>query len=385
MVKNQKLSVGLVFDDSLDSTDGVAQYVKTLGPWLSKHGCRVRYLVGETKMTEWQGDKVYSLAKNQKVNFNGNKLSVPRPADKTRIREILKAEDFDVLHVMMPHSPLMAQRIIDQAAPGTAVVGTFHIFPASSVARFGGKLLSRWYGKKIKRIQAIVSVSPAAQAYAQETFGITSTVVPNPVDVSRFKVSKPANDIDIVFLGRLVKRKGCSQLIDAFYELLKVLPDSRLVIAGDGPQRQQLQKKCRRLGIAENVKFLGYIAESEKPKLLASAKIACFPSLYGESFGIVLIEAMAAGAKVVLGGDNPGYRSVLGQQPLLLIDPADAEAFSRRLALLLKDDKRAKQLRAWQTEILSQYDIDIVGRQIIGLYSGQIARLDKTGNNKTHE
>jgi len=105
MSEKPKLKIGLVFDDSLDSSDGVAQYVKDLGGWLSGQGHEVSYLVGETKLTEWRGGKVYSLSKNQAVYFNGNRLSVPLPANSRRIRELLNAKNFDIMHVMVPYSP----------------------------------------------------------------------------------------------------------------------------------------------------------------------------------------------------------------------------------------------------------------------------------------
>ncbi|MBX4197182.1 glycosyltransferase family 4 protein, partial [Candidatus Saccharibacteria bacterium] len=222
MSENRKLKVGLVFDDSLDSTDGVAQYVKTLGSWLSGQGHAVCYLVGQTKLESWQGGRVYSLAKNQTVYFNGNKLSIPLPANQKRLKRVLGVEKFDVLHVMMPHSPFLAQRIIKHASSQTTVVGTFHIFPASKLAELGGRVLRLAYFNNLRRFDAVVSVSPVAQNYARKTFRIESQVVPNPVDVARF-AKKNSNFINgrVVFLGRLVQRKGCNQLLKAFALLSK--------------------------------------------------------------------------------------------------------------------------------------------------------------------
>lgn len=380
-----KLKIGLVFDDSLDSNDGVSQQVKVIGAWLSAQGHEVRYLVGETKLSNWAGGKVYSLAKNFSVKFNGNRLSIPLPANKHRIKEILAHENFDILHVMMPYSPFMSQRVINYASPGTIVVGTFHIFPSGPLAKIGGRLLRFWYGGKLRRFSQITSVSPAAQAYAKEAFKINSRVIPNAVEVARFKTNKTKKPDDkvkrIVFLGRLVKRKGCSQLIEAFARLQTIQPDAELVIAGDGPHRRRLEQMCQKLKIGDHVRFLGFIKESEKPSLLAGADIACFPSLYGESFGIVLIEAMAAGSRIVVGGNNPGYASVLGAQPELLVDPADTEGFSLRLHHLLKANQQTDELHRWQLQAVKRYDINIVGQQITDLYGQAIASNAKKSHN----
>ena len=185
-------------------------------------------------------------------------------------------------------------------------------------------------------------------------------------------------------MGRLVKRKGAQNLLEAFSLLIETLPDAELVVAGDGPERQHLEELAGKYSIAERVKFVGFIDESAKADLLASANIACFPSLYGESFGIVLIEAMAAGAKTVLGGDNPGYRSVLNRQPKLLIDPTNTEEFAKRLQELLSDEKLSAQLHEWQNQTIAQYDVSQVGNQIVDIYRSAIAPKAQNSHNNNH-
>lgn len=387
MTKHRSLNVGLVFDDSLDTNDGVAQYVKLLGGWLSRRGHRVSYLVGQSNTRTWSGGRVYSLSRNLRVRFNGNRLSTPLPARRVAVKRLLKEQDFDVLHVMVPYSPFMAQVVINRVGPRTVVVGTFHIFPSGRLASLGARLLRLMYGHSLKKFAAIISVSAAAADFARSAFKIYSQVVPNPVDTTKLINAQPASrhqSHKIVFLGRLVERKGCHYLLKAFARLAKDVPGARLVIAGDGPQRPKLQRYVQRLNIVDKVEFLGFVKETDKPALLASADIACFPSLYGESFGIVLVEAMAAGAGVVLGGDNPGYRSVLGDQPKLLVDPKDTATFAERLSELLFDKKLKKSLNDWQRQQVKRYDINIIGQQIEKIYYDSIARLDKKVDNKAN-
>lgn len=384
MANSPKLSIGLVFDDSLDKDDGVAQYVKTLGAWLSDQGHSVSYLVGETKITSWHGGRVHSLSRNIGVRFNGNKLSMPLPTSARPIKKLLASQEFDVLHIMVPYSPFMAGKLIKYAKPDTAVIGTFHIFPSGWLSTFGSKLLRIWSSRTLRRFDQIVSVSPVAAQFANSAYHIKSEVVPNTVDIQKFHAKSQDDKLakTIVFLGRLVDRKGASYLIEAFAGLSN--KDVRLVIAGDGPQRQKLESLADKLGVKSRVDFLGFIDEADKPGLLAKANIACFPSFYGESFGIVLIEAMAAGAKVVLAGDNPGYRSVLGDQPKLLIDPKNTAQFTARLEELLVDQSGIVRLNQWQQQAVKQYDVNTVGQNIMSIYNGQIARLAKKSNNKPH-
>jgi len=384
MKNGQRLKVGLVFDDTLDSSDGVAQYVKTLGAWLSVQGHHVTYLVGETRLTSWHGGRVYSLAKNIRVSFNGNRLSIPLPAGSWKIKQLMAAEKFDLIHVMVPYSPFLAAKVIKSVPEGGAIVGTFHIFPSGALSKFGSKLLRLVLARTLSRFGRIVSVSPAAADFAQTAYRIKTEIIPNTVDMNQFKnaASQRAVPKTIVFLGRLVERKGAKYLIEAF-SLLSI-PDARLIIAGSGPQRNDLEKLASNLGIKDKVRFLGFVEEADKPALLSGADIACFPSLYGESFGIVLIEAMAAGSGVVLAGDNPGYRSVLGERPELLVDPRNTKEFAERLSSFLTNNQQARQINVWQSETVKQYDIAAVGPRILKLYSGQIARLAKKSNNKTH-
>ncbi|HET7529210.1 MAG TPA: glycosyltransferase family 4 protein [Candidatus Saccharimonadales bacterium] len=389
MANVPSLKVGFVFDDTLDSNDGVAQYVKTLGGWLSGQGHSVSYLVGQTKLDSWQGGRVYSLAKNVSVRFNGNRLSIPLPASRKKIDEVLKEERFDILHVMTPYSPFLAQKIIMGAKAPAVVVGTFHIFPSGWLSRSGSRLLRLAYWRSLPRFSRIVSVSRPAARFAKQAYGIDSDVIPNPVETARFRLpsksNSGANSHRIVFLGRLVKRKGCRQLIEAFSLVHNEYPASELVIAGDGPQRRELENLAREKGLSEKITFLGYIKEEDKPRLLHSAAVACFPSLYGEAFGIVLIEAMAAGSGPILAGDNPGYRSVLGDQSQLLVNPSDTEAFAGRLKTMLADAGMRRRIMDWQKKTVGQYDVSEVGKQVLDMYRTEIARQTKKSHNKHHE
>jgi Glycosyltransferase Family 4 len=127
------MKIGFVLDDTLDSTDGVQQYVLTLGKWLKDQGHDVHYLVGATKRRDIPD--VHSLSRNMSVRFNGNQMSMPLPAKKFEITALLSTEKFDVLHVQVPYSPLLAHRVIMAAPPQTAIIGTFHIAPNSASYR----------------------------------------------------------------------------------------------------------------------------------------------------------------------------------------------------------------------------------------------------------
>ena len=377
-----RLSVGFLYDDSLDKTDGVAQYVKNLGQWLSSQGHHVFYMVGETNLRQWAGGPIYSLSKNQKVIFNGNFVGTPLPASRRRIKQVLQKERPDILHVQVPYSPFMAGRIIAAANPETTVVGTFHILPTNVLVRLGSKLLRLFYLHTLRRFSRIVSVSQPAADFARQSLGINSEVSSNVVELDKFKQTKvQPRPNHIVFLGRLVKRKGCEELLQAFALLRTKVPSAKLSIAGDGPQRAKLEAIVKEEKIESSVKFLGFISEADKPDLLASAQIACFPALSGESFGIVLIEAMAAGAGVVIGGNNPGYASVLGERPETLVEPSDSLLFAEQLEKFMTNTELVQDIHSWQQEHVKRYDIEVVGPKILEIYLQAIAKRQQTIDN----
>lgn len=367
------MKIGLVFDDSLDKTDGVAQYVLITGQWLAEHGHDVHYLVGQTVRKDIK--QLRSLSRNVRVRFNKNRMSMPLPASKRRIRELLRREQFDVLHIQMPYSPALAGRIIAEADADTAIVGTFHILPYSRLVHMANKLLGAVQRRTLRRFDAVMSTSPPAATFAGATFGIDSTVVPLGIPLDRFFDAAPferfENTRNIVTIGRLVQRKGCQYLLAAIAALKqqdRLATDVHVVICGDGPLEQQLKQYVQAHRLAEYVSFEGFIDEADKPRYLASADIAVYPSTGGESFGIVLLEAMAAARGAVLGGNNPGYASVIGERAEALFDPADTAALADTLYTLLEDKKARTTAHNWQRKHIQQFDISVVGRQIVEIY-----------------
>lgn len=370
------MKIGFVFDDTLDNPDGIQQYMASLAKFYTSQGHEVHYLVGQTSRTDIP--HVHSMSRNIKVNFNGNRVSIPLWAPLKRVKTVLAAERFDVLHVQVPYHPFMAGRIIKAAPATTTIFGTFHIAPYSKLATVGSWLLGRWsaWSGSLGRFTAMVSVSPAAADLAERTFGVKTQVVPNVFNYARFHEAKPLpkyeDDIrTIVFLGRLVKRKGCLTLLEAIYKLVtngNKYPVFRVVVCGTGALDSSLRDYVVRHKLDDIVEFAGRVSEEDKPRYLASADIAAFPSSSGESFGIVLLEAMASGKAAVLGGDNPGYRSVLGTRPAQLFAAKNADVLAEKLSERLMNEALRASDASWGMTECEQYDAATVGQKLLDLY-----------------
>lgn len=369
----KKLKIGLVLDDSLDKTDGVQQYVLILGRWLKLQGHEVHYLVGETKRTDLPN--LHSLSKNIKVRFNQNRMAMPLPANLGAIRTLLACEQFDVLHVQVPYSPAMAGRVIKAAGDRTAVVGTFHILPHSKIVTLANHVLGRAVKGSLRRFDVITSNSDASAKFAKKTFGANGPVIPLPLELDKFYDAKPfpkyKTGKTVMFLGRLVERKGCAYLLRAVAHAVndKTWPaDARVVICGDGHMRSKLEEYVSTHNLNDIVDFVGYISENDKPRYLASADVVVYPSTGGESFGIVLLEAMASSPGVVLAGNNPGYTSVMSPRPQSLFDPRNIPEIAKKIVNSLQDTKTRTAANTWQRKYIHEFDVPIVGKRIVSLY-----------------
>ena len=368
------LTIGLLLDDSLDGQDGVQQYVLALGNWLTEQGHCVHYLAGHSTRSDL--DRLHSLSRVVRLNFNGNRLGTPLFASSGKLTDLINAHQFDVIHVQSPHSPLLAGRLIKRLPKSTAIVSSLHVLPNGLLANWGLHLLGHLNHGSLKRIDRFIANTQAGADFFEKSWRVSSLIIPNPLDCRRFEHAQahPAqrsDKLNIVFLGRLVKRKGVLGLIEAIQLLPKPVLDQIYVHLGGGGQlmpkakasldKYRLNKVCR---------LYGRIAEPDKASFLAMAEIAIFPSTGGESFGISLVEAMVAGRGVVLAGDNPGYRAVLDNRSELLFEASKPEAIAQTLQkwIAATADER-RQSHQWLKQRAGGYDISqSVGPAILATY-----------------
>lgn len=301
------------------------------------------------------------------VPYNG---SVARlvfgPLSLARTRRWLREGAFDVLHVHEPTVPSVSM-LACFAASGP-IVATFHTATARSRAlQVFGTALQPALEKVIGRI----AVSPAARRVVVEHLGGDAVLIPNGVDVHRFDGATPLPhrpDVPtVVFLGRIDEpRKGLAVLLEALPELVRLVPDVRLLVAGPGDAddvREAVPPSLR-----DRVELLGRISEADKPRVFASGDVYCAPNTHGESFGIVLVEAMAAGTPVVA-SDLEAFRRVLKEgEAGVLVPVRDAGALAAALGALLQDPGRREQLAAAGRRTVRAYDWSSVTRSIVEVY-----------------
>lgn len=359
--------IGIILDDTLDRPDGVQQSILTIREELVVRGHEVHFIVPKT--TRDDIPYIHSLGKFVSVKFNGNSVRTPLPVSKKSIDELFSEVDFDVLHLQMPFSPFYGQKIIKLAPKNIKIIGTFHILPFGMLSRFSMSVLGVFLKPSRNLFHKIFAVSKPALEFMNKTMKIEGEVLHNPVNFSFYNkfIKNPKTKKQIVYVGRFDDRKGVKELVEAYsgisYELQST---TELIMCGRGPLLDSMQKLAKDLNV--DIKFPGFVSESEKAQYLANADIAVFPSKSGESFGIVLTEAMSSGSGVTLGGNNPGYSSVLGQWSETIFDPKNIDGFSKILEKFLTNDKLRKKIGSQQHVEVKIYDVKEIVDKLIKVY-----------------
>jgi phosphatidylinositol alpha-mannosyltransferase len=292
------------------------------------------------------------------------------------IDRVLEEHKFDVLHFHEPGVPMLSRQML--ARSNTINVATFHAaFPETIVGRTFARVAAPYIKPLLKYIHEYVAVSDAAAEYITQLTEEPVAIIPNAIDLKHYTAPRKRDDTQtkktIFYVGRLESRKGVNYLLKAFKVLHDKRPEVSLVIAGAGPDRDKLENLTRTLGV-QDVTFLGFVSDEQKLEYLRNSDLFCAPSPYGESFGLVLLEAMATGL-VTVAGNNPGYRSVLtGVGSISLVNPREKTDFAHKLDLLLYENDLRKLWRDWARDQIKQYSTEAIVDQYEELYTEAIRK-----------
>ncbi|HVE74133.1 MAG TPA: glycosyltransferase family 4 protein [Mycobacteriales bacterium] len=362
------MKIGIVCPYTWDVPGGVQAHVRDLADTLLQMGHEVSVLAPVDEPEETQlPSYVVPAGRAVPVPYNG---SVARlvfgPLSLARTRRWLREGTFDVLHLHEPTVPSLS--LLACLIARGPIVATFHTATARSRALqvFGTALQPA-----LERLTGRIAVSPAARRVVVEHLGGDAVLIPNGVQVAHFTDATPLpgrpEAPTVVFLGRIDEpRKGLAVLLEALPELVRLVPDVRLLVAGPGDVEQV--REAVPASLRGRVELLGLVAEKDKARVLASGDIYCAPNTHGESFGIVLIEAMAAGAPVVA-SDLEAFRRVLDDGRTGVLFPVgDARALAVALARLLGDPAARAALAAAAKVAVRVYDWSVVARQVVAVY-----------------
>lgn len=369
------MKIGLVCPYNIFRGGGVQECVRALQSGLVAKGHEVVILTPQPRDSSKKLPGVIFLGTAAQIRSPFHTTAQVSVSVKTDALEtLLEKEHFDILHFHEPWVPILSRQIL---ARSTATkIATFHAkLPDTVMSKTIEKVITPYTKSVLRDLDYLTAVSDAAAYYVRSLTEDEITIIPNGVQVDKFAVSgkntrKPQS---ILYVGRLEKRKGVKYLLKAFQLLQTEMPDAQLILAGDGPDANKLKQFVETKQI-KNVRFLGYISETKKLSLMSEASLFCSPALYGESFGIVLLEAMAAGLPIVA-GDNPGYRAVLqGTGQISLVNPKDIKSFARSLGLLLSDSELRNNWQTWAQAYVQQFDYKNIVDQYEKLYKNALQK-----------
>ena len=361
------MRIGIVNPYSWDVPGGVGFHIRDLALKFRSRGHDVRVLTPSSSrdLPDW----ISSAGQSVSVPFNGSVANISvSPAALRRTRRWLADNAFDVVHVHEPVVPSvsMAAAMLSSAP----LVGTFHAALGRSVSRAIASAPMRLY---MERIGVRIAVSEEARRTLIEHHGGDAVIIPNGVETASFRRASTdsrwmATDSRpvIVFLGRLDEpRKGLSVFAGAIEGVLDKMPGARFLIAGRG-DAPEIRRQVARFG--DSVSFLGGISDEEKASLLAGASLYVAPQTGGESFGIVLVEAMAARTAVVA-SDIPAFRAVLEDgRAGVLFETGSSAALVDQLLGLLADKARLEGLSEAGQRASLQYDWEVVADKVFEVY-----------------
>ena len=360
------MRIGIVCPYSFEVPGGVQRHVQDLAETLIGLGHEVSVLApadDDVPLPPY----VVPAGRSVPVPYNG---SVARlafgPLSAARVRRWVTTGDFDVVHVHEPFTPSLALLAV-LSVRDEPVVATFHTAMTRSRAMHA---ISGVLQLVLERITARIAVSALARKVQVEHLGGGAWEIPNGVAVARFAGAQPlpgwpGEGGAIGFLGRFTEpRKGFPVLLDAFAEAAAARPGLRLLVAGPGdPDEIGIPA-----AIADRITFLGLVAEEDKLRMLRSVDLYVAPNTGGESFGMILTEAMAAGAPVVA-SDLDAFRRVLdGGRAGRLFPVGDSRALARELTALIDDPAAREELTRYAAEAVAGYDWPVVAKRVLEVY-----------------
>ncbi len=351
------MKIALVSPYDFAYPGGVTNHISCLEHQLTLMGHEVKVIAPASSAVSTFGDRFIPIGKPRPIPTSGSiiRITISLRLAST-IKAVLDRENFDIIHLHEPFMPMLCTAVLRFSH--TTNIGTFHAFQRSvgylghpwSGYNFGRPISTMILERRARKLNGKIAVSKPAMEFASKYVPGYYNIIPNGIDLAHFSPDVSPIDefcdgkLNILFVGRLEKRKGLNYLLKAYKRVKEEFSNSRLIIVGPGTRlRHKYEKQVMRSAL-EDVAFVGYVAYDELPRYYKTADIFCSPATGRESFGIVLLEAMAIG-KPIVASDIDGYASVMthGVEGLL-VPPRDDKALAQSLISLMTDKSLRQQM-----------------------------------------
>ncbi len=369
---------------------GVKTHIENLSENLRKIGHHVEIIAPNINAENVTEKYVNFFGKNESLNIGGTKidLNIALKEERRSLKSFLAKSDFDIIHYHTIWNPLVPFQVRYYSKAKN--IATFHDTPADSFV--GQKIVGKFLMPSISSIistflDGVISVSKSQSQYINKLTRKKPVIIPNginPASVSKGVAIQKYKDgnFNLLFLGRFEERKGLMYALEAYKILKEKYTDMRLIIAGDGDGKDEAVSYVKSNKLAD-IGFLGFVDEPTKLDLLKTADVYLAPAIYGESFGIVLLEAMACGLPMV-GFGNEGYMNIInGKWTDFFPKPKDIESFVRQIEILYNQPETKDEMIAWGLREVNQYSWDSVTDRIMEVYEKALISPKNLGVNLT--
>jgi phosphatidylinositol alpha-mannosyltransferase len=367
------MKIALVIPYDIIYPGGVASHIASLYHQLVRMGHDVKVIGPASNVVTTFGTRFIPIGKPHPFPASDSISRVPFSLNLGReIKAILAREKFDVIHLHEPFVPMLCSAVLRFS--DAVNIGTFHAADGKPGYNFGWPLGRMMLRRRRRKLHGRIAVSVPAMKFASKYVPGGYAIIPNGIDLSHFPAeTRPIPLFDdgrpnILFLGRLEKRKGLDCLLEAYRQLKREMPEARLLVVGGGTRlRKKYERWIGRHGI-QDVVFAGRVSDDDRARYFRTATVYCSPATGRESFGIVLVEAMASGVPIVA-SDIEGYASVLthGQEGLL-VPPLDPAKLAEALKTVLLDKVMQQQMADKGLTTAQSYSWDEVAQRVVNYY-----------------
>ncbi len=369
------MKIGLISAHSFIQPGGVKRHILGLYKEFKRRGVEIKIIIPRRELREYYGKDVILLGTSFPINFSGSQSDFDIHFNPLSIEDTLREEKFDILHFHNVGFPSILQILTSPAIENTLNILTFHANIAGSKFLTNFPSLIYVFNKICQwKIDGIIGVAPLSLKVFKDYKG-PKTIIPNGVDSEEFNPKVPKlkkfsdGKINILFVGRIQERKGLIYLLRAYKILERKFSNLRLIIVGDGELKEECKNYVKKNKLKE-VYFEGEITGKKLPTYYTSCDIFCSPAIFGESFGIVILEAMASG-KPVVAFANEGYKELLSGKKgeKFLAKAKDYRRLAEKLEVLIKSPQLRKEMSRWGIEEAKRYSWLKVANRVLNFYS----------------
>ena len=376
------MKIALVSPYDFAYPGGVVNHISCLEQQFTRLGHDVKIIAPASKAVYTLGDRFIRIGTPRPIPVSGSiaRITVSVRLE-SQIKEVFEREKFDICHLHEPLMPTLCTTVL--RLKYTPMVGTFHASGGKPWYTMFSPVMKWYLNRWFRKLDGRIAVSKIALNYVNTFFPSEYTIIPNGIDTHHFNSHASPIDkfkdgkLNLLFVGRFEKRKGFDYLLKAYRLVKQEVPDCRLIAVGPGVRlRNKYEKQISKNGL-KDVIFTGYAPYSDLPRYYMTADIVCFPATGRESFGIVLLEAMAAGKPIVASAID-GYASVLTDGvDGIAVPPRDSEKLAEAILKLGTDEQLRQQMGSSGKPKAMQYDWSLLANRMLDFYAETLDRIKR--------